>query len=485
MKAHHDRGNRIDLAVDQVIMTFPNTFTRNQRDLLQELTFQAFNLEFGVQLPERIHLVSESDAVAVEYCKSRKLPPREGTERLLVYDFGAGTLDLSLIHVDWQLDPHVPRCWRVLARTGVPVAGNHIDALLALCVDRVLRRLSPELEARGYVYGCPLAADPVTGVSSPDHRLAIVDFWTRLKAAKHGWTGEADFSVRIGSSDGGFRNTTMVYTVSDQAGEIDGIGDDVTGSRIVKSASDIMLCIPPAAILGSPDIVEFTRFVTDDVVRETLGLAGLAVDGAPGTPFVATGVDTVVVSGRGAQWPGIREGVLAHFPDSESLAWASAQSMKEAVVRGAIARQDWGDSAALFGNQRDLEPRLAVRYEYDSKVKLLDPDGAFTSVDLADSPTFQIVQVMHANPDPSVDVGLRQHFYIPLLARLLHRDEYAGPDNVVHLSVGRTAQGRFIVRLKVTNGRTRTLFGDEATPTGITAPPWPVGTLRLQQRPDA
>ena len=77
----------------RIVMTCPNTFTPNQRDRLREIVFQAFKSDV-LPLRDRIQLMSESDAVAVYYCLERSARP-VGIERILVYDFGAGTLEIG------------------------------------------------------------------------------------------------------------------------------------------------------------------------------------------------------------------------------------------------------------------------------------------------------------------------------------------------------------------------------------------------------
>ncbi|MBK8540754.1 MAG: hypothetical protein IPL60_12235 [Ardenticatenia bacterium] len=151
----------------RIVMTCPNTFTPNQRDRLREIVFQAFKSDV-LPLRDRIQLMSESDAVAVYYCLERSARP-VGIERILVYDFGAGTLDCSLITVDWAVKTYHPESWIVEARTGVPVAGNHLDSIIARISHDMLEELVPVLEECGYAYGCPLtSASPIPGVRSVD-----------------------------------------------------------------------------------------------------------------------------------------------------------------------------------------------------------------------------------------------------------------------------------------------------------------------------
>ena len=110
---------------------------------------------FDLATRRHIHLISESDAVAYYYCSQRmRREPRSGRERLLVYDFGAGTLDISIIQIEWHREPCYPMTWRVEERIGVPVAGNHLDEVLARIVDEQLR--DPEVMSPKLTYRIPI-----------------------------------------------------------------------------------------------------------------------------------------------------------------------------------------------------------------------------------------------------------------------------------------------------------------------------------------
>lgn len=76
--------------------------------------------------PVRLHVVDEATAAAVGYCA--RLSPGDV---FAVFDFGAGTLDISVVRVE---DPHATTGGpgvRTIAKVGVGLGGRHIDALLA------------------------------------------------------------------------------------------------------------------------------------------------------------------------------------------------------------------------------------------------------------------------------------------------------------------------------------------------------------------
>jgi molecular chaperone DnaK (HSP70) len=74
----------------------------------------------------RLRVVDEATAAAVGY-QARMRPG----DVFCVFDFGAGTLDISVVRVE-EPDPASPRAGvRTIAKSGLDLGGNHIDALLA------------------------------------------------------------------------------------------------------------------------------------------------------------------------------------------------------------------------------------------------------------------------------------------------------------------------------------------------------------------
>jgi molecular chaperone DnaK (HSP70) len=91
----------------------------------------------------RLRVVDEATAAAVGYC-ARMNPGQV----FCVFDFGAGTLDISVVRVT---DPDADRAGagvRTIAKAGLDLGGNHIDALLAEWAAR--QAGLPEGDAVGY-----------------------------------------------------------------------------------------------------------------------------------------------------------------------------------------------------------------------------------------------------------------------------------------------------------------------------------------------
>lgn len=125
----------------------------------------------------RLRVVDEATAAAVGY--SARMSPGDV---FCVFDFGAGTLDITVVRVE---EPGAGRAGagvRVISKGGLDLGGNHIDALLAeraataaglphgdaVSYNRVFRRLLASAEAAKIALARAdraviSAADPVTG----------------------------------------------------------------------------------------------------------------------------------------------------------------------------------------------------------------------------------------------------------------------------------------------------------------------------------
>jgi hypothetical protein len=447
---------------DQIIICHPNTFTRKHKERLRENVYKAFSRRFGVQRQERIHLISESDAVAYYYCRTQmRENPRGGTERLLVYDFGAGTLDLSLIKIEWNKEPTCyPARWKVEGRIGVPVAGNYIDETIARIIDRILRErlvinTDPRLKYTYHVVDRSFVAG-----SEFQHRIAIRNLWQAVRQAKHKWKGTEPFTVVVGSTgekDWGVVGWTEIeqetLAKAPPSGEI---------GFWIKDGN-ICLSIPSGEIHGDGRMQEFRGFVVQTVIDELLQAANVS----------ANEVNTVVVSGRGALWPGLRDEVKRKFPGAEHPDLMGSAAMKSAVVQGAIARQDlnidFDEAEASIG----FKPKLGVLINNNEDIII--EDDWDKPIDLSRSPKFRLVQINLKNPNPRADFkSLRKHFYIDLDDRAFNREE-----NLIQVVRVEEPDGRFRLNVKDSRGRLRSFLDEARGSQVVTSPPWPVGSFLL------
>lgn len=122
--------------IKKLILTYPNTYTNNVLDELRNLISTKLD-----DLSGFVDMVPESDAVVAYYFNERinyfgadpqiinERKINIGTERILIYDMGAGTLDLSLVTITRNQNTN-----RVSAdiekKIGIPIAGNYLDWVL-------------------------------------------------------------------------------------------------------------------------------------------------------------------------------------------------------------------------------------------------------------------------------------------------------------------------------------------------------------------
>lgn len=131
-------------SIDNIVLTVPNTYTSSHLDILKDCIKQSV---IGDNV-RNIRFVSESDAVACYYQNNWALLNANRSslndENILVYDMGAGTLDVSLLsrHKENNLTTIT-----VKGKIGVGRAGNYLDALLA----EILAQTQPESNLAKYV----------------------------------------------------------------------------------------------------------------------------------------------------------------------------------------------------------------------------------------------------------------------------------------------------------------------------------------------
>jgi hypothetical protein len=457
------------LQPDQVILCHPNSFTSVHQDRLRGIAKRALFGPLHLEHSSSISLISESDAVAYYYCNEARLHrPRTGEERILVYDFGAGTLDVTFLLVRWNEKPSYP-VELGKHRLGVPVAGNHLDELLARLVDKRLRQpgvLAPPLD-----YRFPIVNE-VDGPIPDAYGQAIRSLWLDIRKAKHSWNGSEDLRIPVGNLYTTGRIVAGQPAPSDSHFELD------------STTGELHFRIPAKAVHSDPHIEEFLRFVTEDVVDETLRMAH--VD--------AGQIDTLYVSGRGALWPGLRERLRGrltgvpqgqpdgHFPNLPLP--ADSRLMKEAVVRGALAKLQL--SSLLGHRECPVPPRVGIIYGQGTEFEMIDGQGGVTTVDLLPHDRFRVVQIACAFPDPrNDDASLRRHFYIDLAGgrKGIDSRQLWGVDRRLRARCFGDG-GRFRVELLNNSGTPMFIDADMFVSPDDIEPPWPMGNPVLRPKPE-
>lgn len=126
--------------INRLVLTIPNTYTPRHQERIEEIVRTTLS---DINIRE-IKFVSESDAVACYYQANwsaiNKKVGRDTSgglgksENVLVYDIGAGTLDVTLFNK--YAHSSGKTTIQVLGKLGVAKAGNYLDALLAMLLAR-------------------------------------------------------------------------------------------------------------------------------------------------------------------------------------------------------------------------------------------------------------------------------------------------------------------------------------------------------------
>lgn len=358
-----------------------------------DTTWHSLKHPLGLILKDRLDIISTSDTAAYAYCQQRlsNTHKKMGLERFLLYDCRAGTLNLSLIQITWNQAGIYPTKWQVENRLEVPLAGNHLDCLLARIIDHHLTQ-ETVLHPKVCHYKYPIVQQTDnTPADKLKHRIAMSRLWQEIRHTKHHWDGQIPFRIKIGA----------YKTI----GLIDYRGKTTKNNSELASieASDLgyFLNIPANLVYNNPLVQKYMNFVTDTILNELLQGAGISTEE----------VNTVLISGRGALWPGLRERVWNKFPTScHKPNLKVAHHLKNPFVSGGIA---WKVLSQVQKEQERNKPSLAILCD-NTKILVLEKDwGKKGGINLSNDSTFSLVQIAHHHPNPKPDLqSLHGYFYI-------------------------------------------------------------------------
>ena len=122
-----------DKSINKLVLTYPNTYTPAHLKVLEKIARDTFpKVRNGY-----LRFVSESDAVAAYYLHNwdsfNKGKQISDDETVLVYDMGAGTLDLTLFRKTLNKNGKIEV--RILGKIGTGKAGNYLDYLIGEIID--------------------------------------------------------------------------------------------------------------------------------------------------------------------------------------------------------------------------------------------------------------------------------------------------------------------------------------------------------------
>ncbi|MBL8151838.1 MAG: Hsp70 family protein, partial [Blastocatellia bacterium] len=496
----HLEDNKLE--VHQIVLCHPNTFTQVHKERLQNIAYRALSDRLKIDNPKHIHLISESDAVAYSYCLQKKKEGKnEGTERIMIYDFGAGTLDISVIKFKWNKNANYPEKWITESRIGVPVAGNYLDKMLACLIDSSLKKLLADTQYQDkFDYQYPVVAETLKPEKTNEHRRAIQELWAAVKEAKQVWKQGQPFIVKVGEE----QSLIGILKVKDIKGGYPTERPEINKLGLWGDGTYLRLAIPPSIVNEDKNFKEFIKFITHTVPAEAIKIAKNTARKAGGskqnveTDSLQWKLDKIVLSGRGALWPGLQGYLEEEFDISAALIIGDKSSlneneasngMKEAVARGAIA---WPTVEKDIEKLDLASPQLAVLIanktnivfigEGSEKVKGTEKNNGkgveYEPIDLKGSPNFNLVQVAVADPNPREDINdkFRRYFYIELSDHHYKRDIYWKEDPRLYIEQ-KEEDGHKEILLKNYDGYTISAFSSDFRAEQPTdEPSWPIGS---------
>jgi hypothetical protein len=122
-----------DKSINKLVLTYPNTYTPAHLKVLERIARETFpKVRDGY-----LKFVSESDAVAAYYLQNwdtfNKGKQIAVDETVLVYDMGAGTLDITLFKKHLNENGKIEV--NILGKIGSGKAGNYLDYLISEIID--------------------------------------------------------------------------------------------------------------------------------------------------------------------------------------------------------------------------------------------------------------------------------------------------------------------------------------------------------------
>lgn len=345
-----------------LVLTHPSRYGAEQKKRLRRSARAA--CERLASDPLGVVLVPESDAALAYLSKrSRALARDADTQRLLGFDLGAGTLDVSLAEYGGSAGRGTDR---LLHRVGAGVGGDTIDLVLFFIIDALLQRL--DTASDWAAYQCPLvtACDQAPAEQRPNRLSAKRNLARALRRAKtrlsqdcrdataggrYRWPDGVFMDVQVGLSSG-------LDAAGWPVGLVPGRGADTrrlaAGAVLEQRGTDLVLRLSRDAV-ERPAMRELMRFMTRTLVEKAL----VDPDGRPCRELPSW----LTVSGRAALWPLVYEGLAKTcadlLPDTRFTHPQPLEpgELKRAVVTGAIQIAQAGGG---FDEDDRLEPRRAL-----------------------------------------------------------------------------------------------------------------------------
>jgi len=393
--------------INKLILTVPNTYTPLHLQRIENIVRKALK---DVNL-RAIRFVSESDAVACYYQRhwtqiNKKIGRRKTSdllneENVLVYDIGAGTLDVTLFSKTKTESGEV--VINVIGKIGVAKAGNYMDALIATLLSDVF----PDMKVL-------VNPKEINEASRLKRSIALKNFIKN------------EIKPRLSADD-------------TQYSFVKNVGIGIKFERNAPGVSDDKESITydlRKIILNHPDFIAYINSITKDLMKNFFNFFNIDS---------SVKIDTVLLSGRSAKLKSIKEALDAVLKEygSSNMRIIPISSLNESdsefdisktiVVEGASYYADLfeGENSKVIFHSPILTAHYGIIYTdlhgQSCYVELLNPSGCefktgevFSSrpvkVDLRSVNNIKLVQTFSS--DTAGDWNKGDHEYITVMAEI-------------------------------------------------------------------
>lgn len=308
--------------IESLTITIPNTFTHLHINQLKDIVLDRIPTlaKVGYNNNEYVSFVSESDSVLCEYIRNKNRISgthrvNNGYEYVLIYDMGAGTLDITYAKCDFVQG--IPVGIKILGRAGSCLAGNYIDHLLGDILYDILRERNID---DGKLDAFRRALD-LTGVDY-DSLKRLKDYLrNRLKPCLNNI------------------NDTLPKPIKHtDNGDVEDDTYNLVGNHEYTELGEVKI----EDVINNKKFRDFVESCTEDIIGNLANVYGVNRDGR-------ISIDTVVVSGRTIEIKSIRE----------CLRGAICEHKNNPAIQATFVRIDGVDFDANVGDTVSLKTVVA------------------------------------------------------------------------------------------------------------------------------
>lgn len=301
--------------INKLVVTVPNTYTPKNIQDVKNIIRETIPTVY----PEHLCFISESDAVACYYIDKKLLNDGE-KETVLIYDMGAGTLDLTLLERNRQEGRENVN---IIKKIGINIAGNYLDYTILLILADLLREKkgeASEILDANVLLNLNQTKEKPYNYAQAKTRDGLKNLIKELKTRLNDCTAANEESQTQKESP--VDNVLQTHPNNDTNEESQTQKED----QYIKTVRDAVKNIKLNEILEHQFFKDkFLEYVTTDVFKNFLG------------DSKTFNIDVVVFSGRSTSLNAIRNAVQEKIKDycnnPEQINYASIADKKIILVK--------------------------------------------------------------------------------------------------------------------------------------------------------